>query len=125
MVNLRIGQEDAGDRRSTDIIDLIGSELLELLTRVGRGVDEKPRSVVPAYGQRRLRTRARAHTGARGLARLAMAVPLRKASAGSRAQNADAHGRGFRLLPVVQVGGDLGAQLDELKLRLDPRHIAS
>src|SRR5919198_2001604 len=29
---------------------------------------------------------------------------------------------GFKPLPVVQVGGDLGAQLDELKLRLDPRH---
>jgi hypothetical protein len=50
---------------------------------------------------------------------------LRGTSAGSRAQNADAHGLGFRPLPVVQVGGDLGTQLYELKLGLDPRHGAS
>src|SRR4051794_35261892 len=33
--------------------------------------------------------------------------------------------RSFSLLPVVQVGSDLGAQLYELKLWLDPRHGAS
>src|SRR5437868_3122717 len=29
---------------------------------------------------------------------------------------------GFGLLPVVQVGSDLGAEVNELKLGLDPRH---
>ena len=66
-------------------------ERLELLTRVGRGVDEKPRPVVPADRQRGLRARSRAHAGARGLARLAMAVPLREPSAGGRAENTNAH----------------------------------
>jgi hypothetical protein len=32
---------------------------------------------------------------------------------------------GFELLPAEEVGGDLGTELDELKLGLDPRHGAS
>ena len=72
-------------------------ERLELLTQVRRGVDEKPRPLAAADRQRRLRARPRPHPRARGLARPATAVPLRKASSGGRAQNADAHGPGLQI----------------------------
>ena len=91
VVDLGVGQQHAGDRRRADAVDARGVERLELLAQVGRGVDEKPRPVVPADRERRLRAGSRAHAGARGLARPAVAVPLREASAGGRAQNADAH----------------------------------
>jgi hypothetical protein len=45
-----------------------------------------------------------------------MAVPLRKSSAGGRAENPNADCG----LPVV-VEGDLAAEVDELELGLDPR----
>ena len=99
-------------------------------TQVRRGVDEEPRPVVAADRERRLRARTRALTRARGLAHLAVAVPLRKASAGGRAENANAHVASsaaeatsrFRRLPMEHVRRDLGTQLDDLELGLDPRH---
>src|SRR5437764_11315160 len=79
------------------------------------------------------------HARARGLADSAVAVPLRKASAGGRSENTNAHAtesetqpRGsagaasrLRRLAMVQVGSYLGAELDDLKTWLDPLHIAS
>jgi hypothetical protein len=50
---------------------------------------------------------------------------LRRPTSSGRAQNANAHGPGFRSLPVVEVGSDLRTQLDDLKLGLDPGHNAS
>ena len=72
-------------------VDVVGRERLELLTRVRRGVDEEPWPLVAADRERRLRAGSRANACARGLARPAVAVPLRKPSAGGRAKNADAH----------------------------------
>ena len=92
VVDLRVGQQHAGDRRRADAVDARRRERLQLLTQVRRGVDEKPRAVGPADRQRRLRARSRPFTDARGLARPATAVPLRKPSSGGRAEDADAHG---------------------------------
>ena len=126
MVDLRVRQQHAGDRRRADAVEVRRRERLELLPRVRRGVDEKPRPLDPADRQRRLRAGARALAGARGLTRCATAVPLRKSTSGGRAQNADAHGRRpFRRLPVEHVRRDFRAELDDLELRLDPRHSAS
>lgn len=90
MIDLRISQENAGDRRNSDAV-VPRRERLELLARIRRGIDEEPRSLVPTNRQRRLRTRARAFADARGLTRLAMAIPLRKSPAGGRAQNSNSH----------------------------------
>jgi hypothetical protein len=51
-----------------------------------------------------------------------MAVPLRKPSAGGRPEDANEHRTPRRraALPVVQVEGDLAAEVDDLELRLDP-----
>ena len=129
VVDLGVRQQHAGDRRSADAV-APRVERLELLTQVGRGVDEKPRPVGPADRERRLRARHGPDACAGGLADLAVAVPLREAAAGGRAENANAHvaagaarGHGaIQRLPVEHVGRDLGAQLDDLKLRLNPRH---
>ena len=91
VVDLRVGQQHARDRRRADAVDALRAERLELLTEVGRGVDQEPGPVVAADRERRLGPRSRAFTRARGLARLAAAVPLRKAAAGGRAQDANAH----------------------------------
>ena len=63
-----LDQQDARDRRRADAIG--GErERLELLTRVWRGVDEKPWPVAPLDGQRGLGAAgSRAHTVARGRA---------------------------------------------------------
>ena len=90
VVDLRVGQEHARDRRRADAVDLPGCERLKLLARVRRGVDEKPRPLAAADRQRRLRARSRPDTDARGLARIAVAVPLRKPSAGGRSEDANA-----------------------------------
>ena len=91
MVDLRVGQKHACDRRRADTVGPLRFERLELLARVRRGVYEKPRPFVATNRQRRLRPGARALTGTRGLARLAMAVPLRKPPARGRAQNSNSH----------------------------------
>jgi hypothetical protein len=90
VVDLRVRQQHARDRRRADAAAL-RVERLELLTEVGRGVDQEPGPVVAADREGRLGPRSRAFTRARGLARLAAAVPLRKAAAGGRAQDANAH----------------------------------
>ena len=91
VVDLRVGQQDAGDRRRADAADGRRGERLELLTEVRRGVDQEPGPVVAADRERRLGARSRTFTCARGLAHLAMAVPLRKAAAGGRAEYPNAH----------------------------------
>ncbi len=137
VVDLRVRQQDARNRGRADAVDAPRLERLQLLTDVWRGVDEKPRPVVSADRQRRLRARSRTDTSARGFAHAAMAVPLREPSAGGRAENTNAHvaeqaRRGLRhapeamsrfgRLPAVQVGSDLGAELHDLKRWLDPGH---
>jgi hypothetical protein len=135
VVDFRIGQEHAADRRRADVVDLPRCQHLQLLAQVGRGVHEKPRSLAATDRQRRLRTRSRPYTRASGLARSATAVPLREASASGRAENAHTHGAeweaaraerrgrvGTRLLPAVEVGRDLRTEVEDLELRLDPRH---
>ena len=91
VVDLRIGQQHAGDRRHPDAVQLHG---------LGA-----PRAAGARRARRLRETTAPRHRGSpattayeaarvhrtRGLARLAMAVPLRKPPAGGRAQNANAH----------------------------------
>ena len=118
---------------------LLGCERLELLARVRRGVYEKPRPLATANRERRLRTRSRPYTRPRGLARVAVAIPLRKPSAGGRAENANAHvAEGQDAAPgkapeatsdrcsysVVHVERDLATEVDVLELGLDPRGTA-
>src|SRR5947207_15036065 len=138
MVDLGIRQKHPGDRCRADAVNQPWGELLELLTGVGGGVDEEPRPLAPADRQRRLRTWSCADTSARRLAHLTTAIPLRKSPAGGRAENPNLHfadeaGRSLSRaleaapascrLPLIQVGRNLGAQIDALELRLDPRHI--
>ena len=92
VVDLRVGQQHARDRRRADAVHA-RVEHLELLAQVRRGVDEEPRPVVPADRERRLGPRP-ALTRARGLAHPAAAVPLRIPSAGGGAEDADAHAAG-------------------------------
>jgi hypothetical protein len=125
VVDLRVGEQHARDRRRTHAVDGLEGEGLELLTQVRRRVDQEPRPVLTADGQRRLRAGSRPYTRAHGLAGSAVAVPLRRPTSSGRAQNANAHGPGFRPLPVVEVGSDLRTQFDDLKLGLDPGHNAS
>ena len=49
----------AGHRGGADAVRAVGGEPLELLAQVRRGVDEEPRALRPADGDRRLRARAR------------------------------------------------------------------
>jgi hypothetical protein len=52
VVDLRVGEQDARNRRRADAGDARGRQRLELLTRVRRGVDEVPGPLVPADRQR-------------------------------------------------------------------------
>ena len=109
------------------------TERLELLAGVGRGVDEKPRPVAAADRERRLRPRSRAHTLARGLTRRQWQFHCGNPppAAEPRTRTRTRHDEAVRslrrtpeatpasdVLPVVEVGSDLGAEVDELKLGL-------
>ena len=91
VIDLRVRQQNARDRLRADAIDAPLIEGLELLTQVGRGVDEEPRPLAAADCERRLGARSRPDARARGLADLTMAVPLRRPSAGGRPENVNAH----------------------------------
>jgi hypothetical protein len=92
VVDLRVGQQHARDRRRADAVHA-RAEHLELLRQVRRRVDEEPRPVAGADRERRLGPR-RALTRARRVAHPAAAVPLRIATAGGGAEDADAHAAG-------------------------------
>ena len=78
VVDLRIGQQDAGDRRCAHAVQVRGRQRLELLARVRRRVDEEPRPLLTADRKRRLHARTGAYARSRSLTRVAVAVPLRK-----------------------------------------------
>ena len=133
----RSGARPRPDRDRIAVDRRVGDRF-ELLARVRRGVDEKPRPLAAADGQRRLRPGSRAdarlgrpHTSGSGSS--TEESPRRRPSreseralvegrSGAQPQAGAGGYASFTLLPVIQVGSDLRAHLDELKLRLDPSH---
>ena len=91
MVDLRVGQQHARDRRRAEGVDAPGSQPLKLLARVRRGVYEKPRPLGPPDRERRLRARSCARAHPSRFARIAMTVPLREAPTGGRAEDTNVH----------------------------------
>ena len=126
MVDLGVRQQDPCHGRGADAVAGSAASDSSCWRRSGEALARNHGPVVSADRERRLRPRSCAVTRARGLAGRAAAVPLRKPPTGGGAEDPDAHaGDDFRSLPVEDVRGDLRTQLDDLKLRLDPRHSAS
>ena len=95
VVDLRVGQQHAGDRRRADAVACGARERLELLTRVGRGVDEKPWPLAPADRERRLRA-GRARTPARAASHVSQWQFHCGKPPPAAEPDADAHGRALQ-----------------------------
>jgi hypothetical protein len=90
MIDVRVGEEDPGDRGPAARARLQRGERLDLLRDVGRDVDEPPALAVGRERDRGLRAARRLSAARRGAVR-AGAIPLRYAAARGRAEDANDH----------------------------------
>jgi hypothetical protein len=98
VVDIGIGEDDAGDRRVTRrssgglLTRMKFGRGFDLCAQVGRGSEQKPHVAVGADGDLRLGAGfAGENSGAQGAAVGADAIPLRESAAGGRAEDFDAH----------------------------------
>jgi hypothetical protein len=92
-VDVRAGEDDALDRRGAQPTSRMKDRLrLDLLAKIGGGVDQEPALAVAAHGERSLRPgHGLGITGARTTTRLGIRVPLREATARGSAQDDGLH----------------------------------
>src|ERR1700712_1912417 len=93
MIEITVGQHDAGDRRMPALARMQFLEALNLGAHFRRRIQEKPAVVVGADRDRLLCARAKTRcSSARLLTVIAAAVPLGEPTTSCRTKNANAHG---------------------------------
>src|SRR5580700_1672309 len=94
MIDVRIGEEDAGDGRAAWLARMQRREALDLRSDIGRTVEQKPALAGCADREPGLRALYAAPRAGRRTV-VARAVPLRHAAAGGRTEHADDHARRY------------------------------
>ena len=98
-IDIRAGEDDALDRRGAQAAARVKDRTrMDLLAKIGGGVDQEPALAVAAHGERGLGSRhGLGVAGSRTTTRLGVGVPLREAAAGGGAQDDGFHGDRRRL----------------------------
>ena len=133
MIELRVGEQHALDGHVPDRGGRVGDELGELVSHIGRRVQQEPTLAVDANGCGGLTT----GSGRLGIVSgdatgRAPAVPLRKTAARGRAEEHHPHGRvrrrnlssaaSFEPLASRRVCGDFQSHGHDFEFRLRPGH---